>query len=362
MAKSIAVATIIGLATVAGVVSLRGKANPPTPVSSTTEGSETASPTLAPGATAPGAAAAVQTTSAFPDAGSFIRDPRAIFTATWGSGLGQLGRSRPQEGNPEGPKSFAVTDDGYIVLDQVNERLVRYDAKGKPIGTIPVSETSDDIAAGKDSMAVLDRLVQKKVTTYDASGRKTGEYALDGAKGIKEPGTTSGVFMDGKKVYVEREHGGLVMLGGAGGQPSADGTELSGRPSKDGALLLSAGVLSARAGVVYVNVFDRAKNGLRFTQKVALGPELKALLLLDSDARGTIYVGAWMTVAGEQPPDSIRVFCISSADGRTLGQTSLPTNDTPEESFRDLAVGADGSIVYAWRSEQGVQYLRATCP
>ena len=119
-------------------------------------------------------------------------------------------------------------------------------------------------------------------------------------------------------------------------------------------------MIAAARGQVYLNVFDRAKNSLRFTQKIGLGAVVHQLVLLDTDARGTIYLGAWVGRDGD--PDAILVSCFASADARLLGRTLLPVNEAPEESFRDFAVDADGTIVYALRSEQGVDYLRVTCP
>jgi hypothetical protein len=276
--------------------------------------------------------------------------------------MGELGHIRPQEANPEGPKSFALTDDGYVVLDQLNGRLVRYDSHGKAKSTVNVSPTTDDVAVTKDGkMALLDRLVDKSVSLIDKDGRKLGQLSLEAA-GIKTTGTTTGVYIDGKNVYAERDHGGLVLLGTVDGQPPAEKAELSGRPSKDGSLLLSSGVVSTKQGTVYLNVFDRAKNTLRFTLKLAFGSVIHQLMFLDSDTRGTIYIGAWIVKPGDKNGDTVQVLCLSATDGHRLGQTFLPVNQEPEESFRDFAVEPDGTIVYALRNADGVDYLRATCP
>ena len=284
---------------------------------------------------------------------------RTLLSAAWGSGPGQLGHVRPHEANPEGPKSFALTAEGFAVLDQVNERVVRFDARGNPLGSVRVPATTDDLAVTKDgSMALLDRLVGKSVRVLDPQGRPLAEYSLEAA-GIRTPGTTSGVFVEGDQVYVERNHGALVPLGTLDGRPPG-GNELSGRPSKDGALLVSAGEIAAPRGQIYLNVFERAKQSLLFTRKIGLGAPVHQLVLLDTDARGTVYVGAWIVRAGEG--DAVLVSCFASSDGRDLGQALLRVNEAPEESFRDFAVDADGTIVYALRGEHGVDYLRATCP
>ncbi|CAN5888527.1 hypothetical protein BH11MYX4_BH11MYX4_38670 [soil metagenome] len=56
------------------------------------------------------------------------------------------------------------------------------------------------------------------------------------------------------------------------------------------------------------------------------------------------------------------VACLDPSDGHVLGRVSLPLSHTPEESLRDFTVGDDGTIVYAVRGEDGVEYQNATCP
>ncbi len=90
-----------------------------------------------------------------------------------------------------------------------------------------------------------------------------------------------------------------------------------------------------------------------------------SLTLLDSDLSGTLYLG----VAGELPSLSasapaqlgVRVFCIDSLEGKVLGQTDLPINTLPEETFRDFAVLDEGGILYRHLTENGVTLMRARC-
>ena len=282
--------------------------------------------------------------------------PSVIVVARWGSARGELGRDRPQEGNPEGPMSLVLAGRNLLVLDQVNGRLARYDEKGKLLGTTDAPTTAQDIAVGKDgTVAMVDRLVNKSITLVDANGRKIGELPL--TTRVPEPGLVTGVMVDGKNVYVEKEHGALVLIGTTDGKAAQDEQQLSGRPSKDGALLLTAGLSSKAQGRAYLNAFDRKTQSLRFARQVQFPHPSQAIVLLDSDAKGTIYLG----IAAGDPGDA-HIACLDPGDGHVIGRTVVPLSHTPEEAFRDFAVGEDGTIVYAVRTDEDVQYRTARCP
>jgi hypothetical protein len=287
---------------------------------------------------------------------------RARLRAAWGSGRDELGHARPQEGNAEGPMSFALAGKDLLVVDQINGRLVRYDEEGRVIRTTSIASTVQDVAVTKDGHTLLlDRLGEGAVTLIDASGREAGRLSL-AAAGIKEPGMVTGLFVDGSSVYVEQEHGALVRLGTADGEPANGDAkdQLAGRPSKDGSLLLTAVISSRPGGRVVVNAFDRKTASLRFARAVSFPRPLEALALLDTDDRGVVYVGAASGGAGGT--GRVTIACLDPADGHALGFVVVPHGTTPDESFRDFAVGGDGTIVYALRTESGVDYLTARCP
>jgi hypothetical protein len=282
-------------------------------------------------------------------------DAGVVLAARWGSGSGELGRSRPQEGNPEGPMSLARAGDDLLVLDQVNHRVARYDSKGRVKGTFDTTGTTQDIAVAKDgTVALLDRLVEKTVRLVDKNGRAIATLPLP-ADRVPDPGLVTGLFVDGKDVYVEKEHGVLTRIGATDGS-AVDGAELTGRPSKDGVLLLLA-ALAAREGKVTLNAFDRKLGALRFTRSIPFPRPSQQVVLLDSDARGTIYIG----VMGGAPA-MVHVACLDPGDGHALGRVALPASGTPEESFRDFTVADDGTILLALRTEDGVEYQSAHCP
>ena len=284
----------------------------------------------------------------------------AFATFGWGGGDGQLGHSRPQEANPEGPMSLASDGKGgALLLDQVNGRLVRVDADGKPKGTfkVPLLGAQDVAVASDGTVAVLDRLADKQVQLFDADGRPRGSLPLEG-KGIAEGGAVTGVFVDGDKVYAEKEHGALVLLGGTDGKPG-DRSEIPGRPSRDGTSYISAGITKADEGRLWVSAITRATSQHRFTRELRMGVPVPSLLLLDSDKGGVIYL-AMEAMPSEGNP-VVLLSCLAGKDGAPVGSVQLPASVLPDETFRELTVLDQGGVLHAEMTESGVVYRKYDC-
>lgn len=302
-------------------------------------------------------------------AGSTTRDPASeaqssgqpMFRAKWGSAPDELGRDRPNEGNPMGPMSVAVDAKGRVyVLDEINGRIVRRGPDGKVEQTIrsDLIAAQDMTVTADGSTVVLDRFVDKQVAIYDEHGNLRGDIPIEG-EGVEDVGLVTGVFSDGNDIYVEREHGPLVKLGDTSGVRSEPRTEIPGRPSRDGTLFLNAGITDAQAGRVYVSAIDRATDEHRFTRELRLRSFVRAIVLLDSDLYGTIYFAAEVEVPNG--PEVLLLTCLEPLKGTPIGGAVLPVNTMPEETFRDLTVQAEGGVLYAQRTEEGVTYVRYDC-
>jgi hypothetical protein len=302
-------------------------------------------------------------------AGTTTRDPASegptagqpLFEAKWGSGLADLGHERPSEGNPMGPMSMAVDGKGRVyVLDEVNGRIVRRGADGKPETTFPTNlmAPQDMTVAADGSTVVLDRFVDKQVVVYDESGKLRADIPIEG-DGVADVGLVTGVFTDGPDVYVEREHGPLVKIGDTSGMLAEPRTEIPGRPSRDGQLFLNAGITEAPVGRVYVSAIDRATNEHRFTRELRLRSFVRAIVLLDSDLAGTLYFAAEVEVEGGA--EVVLLSCLEPLKGTPVGGAVLPVNTVPEETFRDLVVQNEGGVLYAQRTDQGVTYVHYDC-
>ncbi len=304
------------------------------------------------------------------DAGSALVRPRGgpsvVASFGWGSGEGQLGRDRPQEGNPEAPMSLATGTNGEVVIvDQVNRRLVKVDRQGKALGTVPLTvQAAQDVAIAKDgTTVVLDRLVDHSIALLGPDGKPRGELPLLG-KGLREGGASTGVFTDGNDIYVEREHGDLVKVGDTSGTRDDTRGEAPGRPSRDGQSWLSAMIGSAPTGQVLVTSIDKQTRDHRFTRQLVLGPPVVSLLLLDSDRSGVIYLAGLVAAPGSSEQARsyvISLLCLDPLDGRPLGRATLPPNAGGDETFRQFTVPDEGGVLFLQRSEAGAEVVRVNC-
>jgi hypothetical protein len=294
------------------------------------------------------------------------RPTDVLVSTSWGSGAGQLARSTPEEGNPEGPMSFSIGPEGtLLVLDQVNGRIARYDRNGEPLAPIPVSQTlPHELAVAPDgSLVVMDRLADRSVAIFDPQGKLVGDLPLTG-KNLPEPGLATGLFVDETGIYVERGHGPLVRVGDLGGRSDPAQPLLDGRPTPEGKSLLSAAMIDAGAGRFWVRSVDRASGQMRFMKELRLPVPLRYLMYLDADRAGRIYVGA--AVGREPAPgeplldEGVQVLCLSP-EGEVRGSAMLPPNQLPDETFRELTVTEDGTILYLHRTEAGAELRRYRC-
>lgn len=288
------------------------------------------------------------------DAGAAPKAKNTVASFGWGGGANQLGRDRPAEGNPEAPMSVTVDSKGNTwVLDQVNKRLMRVDKAGRVLSPVPLPlQAAQDVAVAPDgTTVVMDRLVDKSIAIIGPDGVLKGELPLIG-KGMKEGGASTGVFIDGDSVVVERAHGDSVKIGSLTGVRDDTRVEVPGRPTKDGQAYLTASIAKGR---VLLTVIDSAARAHRFTREYTLQSPVSALVLLDSDRHGVLYLGALV------PPDQVMVLCVDARDGHPLGQAHLPANTSADETFREFAVSDDGEIYALLRSEEGAQLNRVTC-
>jgi hypothetical protein len=284
----------------------------------------------------------------------------------WGAGALEVGRSRPEEGNPEAPMSLAIDPKGdVVVLDQVNGRLLRVGKDGAPLGAVSLSlQAPEDVAMGKDgSMAVLDRLVDKQIAIVGSNGKVLGNLPLEG-NGVSDTGDVTGVFVDGKDVYVERESGTLVRVGDTSGVADAMRPELPGRPSRDGRLLISAGFSDAQAGRLIVSAIDRQTMDHLYTRELRMGMPLLSIPLVDSDAAGIVYIATVAELpssSGDDPTPVAFLTCLSSADGQPIRTVQLPVNTDPDETFREMTVADEGGVLFAHRTDSGMTIGRYDC-
>ncbi|MEO7095539.1 MAG: hypothetical protein ABI175_19945, partial [Polyangiales bacterium] len=293
-------------------------------------------------------------------------DPKAapFAVAKWGTSDNELGRTKATESNPEGPMSLTVGPDGtVIVLDQVNGRLVKLGKDGKPIGTVNINvKGAQDVAATKDgSLLVLDRIADKMVSILGPDGKVVGTLPVEGA-GIKEGGAVTGMFVDGKDVYVEREHQQLVLIGDVYGKAASTRTEVPGRPTRDGLTWINAWLEAPPTDSIYVSATKRSPEEHVFTRQIKMPMSITSILLLDTDRAGVVYVAVLgARTDGSSGDDIVELICLEPTHGAPIGEQTLPVNTMPEETFRDFAVREEGGVLYSYRTSSGVQMIQADC-
>lgn len=117
-----------------------------------------------------------------------------------------VGRIIGQQATSQGPMSFAPDAvGGAWLLDQVNGRVIRFDAAGKRAGAIKLPEDSmfDDIVVPtSDSLVVLDRHRTQRVVVLGKDGKLRGETKLSAA-GIDRPEYISAMLARSDGVWVE---------------------------------------------------------------------------------------------------------------------------------------------------------------
>jgi hypothetical protein len=293
---------------------------------------------------------------------------QTVIKAAWGSQPGQLGHKREDEGNAEGPMSLGTGPDGSIyVLDQVNRRVQHFGPDGKLLGSFDIGPdtTQDMLVDGKGRVTLLDRLGDGEVTFYDDNGKQLGQVPVVGGA-IDEGGGVSGMIQGPDGLYLEREHVETVRVAGPDGKPDPDRPTQPGRPTRDGAFYLAALIADAQAGTAIVRAFDHDAK-VAWARAITFVSPIIHLVFLDSDAKGHVYVAAFVGKEGLPPSfdmtdTAIIVVRLGEPDGAAMGAITLQATGEPEEIFRELAVTDDGQIVQLYPTKDGIEVRRYTFP
>ena len=249
--------------------------------------------------------------------------------------------------------SLALTARGdALVLDQVNHRIARFDPSGAPLTSWPLEVRAPrDLAVGPGgSVAVLG---QGEATLLGPDGRVRSTQPL-GA--LPDPAAASGLSLDERGLWVEQGHAWEYLLGSS--------EKRDGRLSRDGALLLSAGLAEAQAGTAWVRALDAKTGQLRWQRRYAFAAPVLRLALLDSFERGGLAFAAHVAreiTPGHFADEAMQLLCLAP-DGAVLNTFTLPPPEGPEEAQRELAAGLDGTILYLHRTASGAELLRLRCP
>ena len=289
-----------------------------------------------------------------------------LFHGGWGGEPGQFGRRHDPESNPEAPMAIAAGAPGALALvDQANGRVQLFH-NGKPSGQIRIGDTIQDLAlAPGGATALLDRLHDRNLQLFGADGQPLGTVPIVG-RGLDEGGSATGVFADDEGFYVERDHEAVVRVADRAGKPDTARPELPGRPTRDGRAWVSAAIFDRGAGRLMVQAVDRRTGRAAWQREIELSAPILRIVLLDSDRRGRIYVGADVGRESSGPPFVIEDEMVSvvrlESSGDPRGAITLPPLVASDESIRPITVDDDGTLYAMYPSDSGLDVMRFVFP
>ncbi|MES2638350.1 MAG: hypothetical protein V4850_02680 [Myxococcota bacterium] len=232
-----------------------------------------------------------------------------------------------------GPLAVMATDEGVALLDQENRRILRYDADGAALPTVPIpARATLDAAQDGSGWALL---------AYDPDTVSWSAQRIDGTGTLlaQTPVTLdapSGIFVDGDTVLVEQAHGRTYDV--------ATGAVYPGRPTGDGRYVRAEKEAADRLVITWSDAGGGA------THKSVLTPDRPLGNVVALEARGGVTLVTLFLYEEGPAPDydmrdpELRTVLLDD-EGRRIDEITLvPGAETL--ITRELALGADGTL---WR-------------
>jgi hypothetical protein len=297
--------------------------------------------------------------SELPDAG-FDRDigrATTVVAAAWGKGLGKVGISA--EGEAKGPNALGVDDRGRVyVLDQVNERVVRY-ADGRPDAAIRLPDRYfDDLVVARDLLVVLRRDGDRLALVLDTHRGAVETLPID-----PDVPPIYRLALAGDEVRVEcpgaDDHPthAIGTLTGARASKERQLTELPAFPTPAGLTVKGA---RSDGNNVKLDLTD-ARGGQRLKLRIHSERDIGAVTAVMGDPRGNLYV-AYTVVSESGDPDKTRtrqVVARYSTDGELTGRVET-ANDAFPIPHRQWCVSESGDLYQLTAGEDGIAVLEWT--
>ena len=284
--------------------------------------------------------------------------PSIVLELPWGDGEREAGRLDGDEAASEGPMSFSITPSGgTLLLDQVNERVLRFDAEGEQVGAYPIpGDTFQDIcAAPGERMVLLDRLVRQSLLVLEADGSRGNEFGVLGPA-IPEGGGLTAMLWRDDGVWLEYAHTHAVRALTPELEPAAGGV-VAGRPAReDGTALVAA--LDGEGGV-RLGIERTGQAVVSRTMRLAM--DVDRIIWLEADEEGNVYLALHLV---EYAPDGIGLWAeevvVLRLDARLndSGAFHSPHGIVQWEQFREFLVTPDGAVYQMAFTASGVVILR----
>ncbi|MBI3200511.1 MAG: hypothetical protein HYZ29_03140 [Myxococcales bacterium] len=283
-----------------------------------------------------------------------------VLEAGRGKGDGQLGQNIPDEGLPEGPKSFVVDEDGTLhVLDQDNERIQRF-ADGKLVGStkIPARAFDDVELFGSGGYALLDVHSPAAIVFVGGDGQVTSELPLESSE-IPEPSSITALVSHDDGYWVELTDDYMVHVASASGAALA-ASVVPGQAFDGPNALKAEQAEPQRVALFRVALPDGDTSALG---EVAFGERVARRTLLAPRKGGGALLG--VITESEQsdpetPPLESASLVVIDAGGHEKHRVPLPHSTSVEDSFRSVKRGNDGNVYVMKVAESGVSFVKVT--
>ena len=273
--------------------------------------------------------------------------PIEILRVPIGSGPDEIGVITPDEGNPEGPMSFALGKNEEIyILDQINFRIQVYKNNVR-VETIPLpADTYDDLNLCPDgTIAILDSLNQECLFIINRKGEVLnkiplkGELIPDPAEVIEiqivEEGKFTGIW-----VALDRRSVRLASLDGQSLQPIG----VPGKFSVRGRRLLVAEILGEITALIQRSEEDSFS---RWEPEITVEFSWPIVLLhgLWDDRNENIYLGAFLSGENERGEEVFaNEFAVLNPQGKEINRFRILVQEEPHEIRRSIRISPEGYL------------------
>lgn len=265
--------------------------------------------------------------------------PTTLVDTPWAGGFGR------EERELVGPWAVFPDGDGVSVLDQVNSRILRYDADGARLGAVPIptAATWDAVATDSDGYALLTWTpgddFHWSIQSVDGAGTMTADVRV----GLDVP---TAVVVDGERVLVEEGHDDTVDL--------LTGERFPGRPNGAGLY-----VKATKEDLLHLRItWSDASGGDTRNVRLELDRPLVNVLALDP-VGDEVLVGMLLmenTTDETLANPEIRAVLVDRK-GHLRRELRMPAGDGTDP-LRPLALGADGEILQLRPHVDGVALTR----
>ncbi|MDI6697311.1 MAG: hypothetical protein QME85_00020 [Candidatus Saccharicenans sp.] len=264
-----------------------------------------------------------------------------VVRARIGSGAEDLGVVTPQEANPEGPMSFAVSHAGEIyVLDQLNSRIQVF-KDGRWLRSIPIpGETYCDLEIMSDGrIALLDNLIRQEVIMINSRGQAEEKISLRRPE-IAEPAAVTGIYCRSEGLWpglwAEAENR-FILLTGLDGKPAAEVKVLPGLLTPSGRRLLKIEM----AGEKQVRLFCSEEDFQTWrSYDISFGLPVGIIYGPWKDRAGNLYLAA--NIFDVQDEDNEMV--VLDPSGQERNRIKMALSSGIHEVLKPVLVTPDGLI------------------